>query len=512
MSSNSKFYWKMAQRRMPAMAALFLLCTGLAVALAIKLPTTYSATARLLVEPPQISGMETLVVDDLAQLQIIEQRLMVRANMIDVADRRRVFPNRGSMSADGIVEAMRGKTEIETSSGRNQATLMAISFDAGEAKTASDVVNDFVTLILQDNVRIRTGRAEDTLAFFNQEIERLSVDLDLQSEKILAFKAENSDALPEDQPYRLTRLGDLQERIARIERDIAGQNQRRDSIMSVYEATGSLQSQSSAALTPDQRQLQGLQGELSAALVTFSEENPRVKVLKGRIAALEAKISAQAGVDVADTNDPNAQQNAILQINLAEIDGAVDNLRTELVQANAELSRLRDAIERTPANQIALEALERDYDNLQTQYNAAVERGNQARMGERIELGSKGQRITVIEQATVPNQPSSPNRPLISIAGVAAGLGMAGGLFFLLEFLNRTARRPVELTNALGITPLATIPYMEDERHKLLRRSRLVASFLIVVIGMPAALWAIDTFYLPLDLIVERIIEKLGLG
>ena len=511
MSSNSKFYWKIAQRRLPAMAALFLLCTGVAIALALKLPTTYSATARLLVEPPQISGMETLVVDDMAQLQIIEQRLMVRANMIDIADRRRVFPDRGSMSADGIVAAMRDKTEIESSSGRDQATLMSITFNAGEAKTASDVVNDFVTLILQDNVRIRTGRAEDTLAFFNQEIERLSVDLDLQSEKILAFKSENADALPEDQPYRLTRLGDLQERAARIERDIAGQNQRRDSIMSVYEATGSLQSRNSSAMTPDQRRLQALQGDLNAALSIYSETNPRVKVLQSQIASLEAQIGAQAGVPL-DEADPNAQQNAILQINLAEIDGAIDNLRTELVQANAELSRLRDAIERTPANQIALEALERDYGNLQAQYNAAVDRGNTARMGERIELGSKGQRITVIEQATVPNQPSSPNRPLISAAGVAAGLGMAGGLFFLLEFLNRTARRPVELTNALGITPLATIPYMEDERHKLLRRSRLVASFLIVVIGMPAALWAIDTFYLPLDLIVERIIEQLGLG
>lgn len=512
MSSNSNFYWKMAQRRMPAMAALFLLCTGVAIALALKLPTTYSATARLLVEPPQISGMEVVqVTDDAAQLEIIQQRLMVRSNLIDIADRRSVFPDRGSMSADEIVEEMREKTLIERSSGRNQATLMSISFEAGEAKTSADVVNDYVTLITQENVRIRTGRAEDNLAFFNQEITRLSTDLDLQSERILTFKTENADALPEDQTYRLTRLGDLQERIARVEREISSLEQRRESILSVYEATGNLSQNQNAQLTPEQRQLQNLQGELSGALAIYSEENPRVKVLKSRIAQLETVVNSQIGLET-DTSDPAAQQSALLQLNLADIDTQIENLRSELVQANAELAGLRDAIERTPANQIALDALERDYDNLQIQYNAAVERGNNARMGEQIELGSKGQRITLIEPATVPNLPASPNRPLISIAGVAAGLGMAGGLFFLLEILNRTARRPIELTNALGITPLATIPYMEDERNKLLRRSRLVMSFLIVVIGMPAALWMIDTFYQPLDLIIENLIEKLGLG
>ena len=48
-----------------------------------------------------------------------------------------------------------------------------------------------------------------------------------------------------------------------------------------------------------------------------------------------------------------------------------------------------------------------------------------AATGERIELLSKGERISVIEHASVPTRPISPNRPLIAGAGAAAGIGSA---------------------------------------------------------------------------------------
>jgi uncharacterized protein involved in exopolysaccharide biosynthesis len=499
----------MAQRRMPAMVVLFLLCNCCAFAIALKLPATYSASASLLVEPPQISGTESLVVDDLAQLQIIEQRLMVRANLIDIADRYDVFPDRDSMSADDIVQGMRDRTTFESSSGRDEATLLSVSFDAGEAQTAFDVVNSFMSLVLQDNVRVRTRRAEGVLAFFNREIERLSVDLDRQSEKIISFKATETEALPEDQPYRLERIADLQERIAQTEREIAGHVQRRKSVLNANQSIERLKPQTPSNQTDDQRQLQALKRDLSTARVIFSETNPRVIILQGQIKALEDAIIAQA--DLKPNTSPSFERSNVSDIKLAEINGALESLRSELVQSSEELGVLRDAVERALTNKITLDGLERDYGNLQSQYNAAVERRNEAQMNLQLELDTKGQRLTLIEKASLPSQPSSPNRPLIGAAGIAFGLVMAAGLFCILEFLNRSIRRPIELTNALGITPLTTIPHMEDELQKLSRRNRLVARFLIIVIGMPAVLWAVDSLYLPLDVIAGRALGSLGL-
>ena len=133
-------------------------------------------------------------------------------------------------------------------------------------------------------------------------------------------------------------------------------------------------------------------------------------------------------------------------------------------------------------------------------------------MGERIELSARGERISVIEQASVPNDPSSPNRPLFIIAGAGLGMALAVAYFVLLEALNRTIRRPAELTSALGITPLVTIPMIESVTHRRLRRTARVVVFLIVITGVPAALWAVDTHYQPLDLLADRVISRLGLS
>ena len=85
-------------------------------------------------------------------------------------------------------------------------------------------------------------------------------------------------------------------------------------------------------------------------------------------------------------------------------------------------------------------------------------------------------------------------------------------LFALLELLNNKIRRPAELEQRLGITALATLPYMETRTHRLMRRSLKVASLLVVVIGIPAILWAIDTYYLPLDLVYQRVLGRIGLS
>lgn len=506
MNIDFKFYWTLFLRRLPAMAALFLFCAGIGVALAIKLPTTYSTTARLLVEAAEISDLPgTIQTGGAEQLEIIQQRMMTRANLIDIANRRNVF-ERG-MSPDAIVSAMRGATSIRRSSGRNRATLMTVSFRDDNPQTVAAVVNDYVTLILNENTRLRTGRAESTLAFFTQEVNRLNTELTLQSERIVAFKSENVGALPDSLAYRLNRESLLQERLARIEREIEGLQDQRERIIKVYEATGRIQAPQQDNRSPAEKKLAQLQNQLESLKLVYSETNPRVRVVLTQIGQLEAQIAAEGGA----TGEEEETQESILNIALAQIDSQIESKQQAFAQTNANLDKLRTSIERTASNGIALDALQRDYSNAQKQYSSAIARRDQAQVSEQIELSARGQRITVIEQASVPNRPSSPNRPAVAMGGVAAGVGAMAALFVLLELLNRTIRRPVELTSALGVTPLATIPYMETRRHFWVRRSLKLTVLIAVIIAVPVGLWAVDTYYRPLDLIYSRLLTQLGL-
>ncbi len=498
MTTHAGFYWKLLQRRAPAMLALFLLASGIGVALAMRLPTTYQTGARLIVEGAQIPdklATSTVQTEAAEEIQIVREQLLTRANLLEIANKFQVLRGQKEMTPDEIVTAMRAATRITSSNARVEPIIVSVGFEA------------------------RTGRAEDTLEFFEQEVERLSAALDEKNARISQFQRDNANAMPENQPFRLARQAQLQERLLTAQRERAALIEQKARVVAVYEATGRLSATGQQALSPEESQLQQLEADLSAALAVYSETNPRVVTLKNQIAQLKARVAANAGAAGGETDpgiaaaaaDPTGQT-ALLDLQLSQIDSQIRTLDTDITAAEAELASLAEAISESPLNAIALQGLQRELENVQGQYDRAVARLADASTGERIEVSARGQRITLIEAATVPNAPASPNRPLIAAAGAGAGLALAVGLFLLLELMNRTIRAPFEITKGLGIKPLATIPYMESRRHILVRRSLQVASVLIVLIGIPIGLWAIDAYYMPLDLLADRILTRLGLA
>jgi polysaccharide chain length determinant protein (PEP-CTERM system associated) len=522
MTTHAGFYWKLLQRRAPAMLALFLLASGIGVALAMRLPTTYQTGARLIVEGAQIPdklATSTVQTEASEEIQIIREQLLTRANLLEIANKFQVLRGQKEMTPDEIVTAMRAATRITSSNARVEPIIVSVGFEARTGQIAANVVNEYVTRIIAANVEQRTGRAEDTLEFFEQEVERLSAALDEKNARISQFQRDNANAMPENQPFRLARQAQLQERLLTAQRERAALIEQKARVVAVYEATGRLSATGQQALSPEESQLQQLEADLSAALAVYSETNPRVVTLKNQIAQLKARVAANAGAAGGETDpgiaaaaaDPTGQT-ALLDLQLSQIDSQIRTLDTDITAAEAELASLAEAISESPLNAIALQGLQRELENVQGQYDRAVARLADASTGERIEVSARGQRITLIEAATVPNAPASPNRPLIAAAGAGAGLALAVGLFLLLELMNRTIRAPFEITKGLGIKPLATIPYMESRRHILVRRSLQVASVLIVLIGIPIGLWAIDAYYMPLDLLADRILTRLGLA
>lgn len=518
MNLDFRFYWALLLRRMPVMLLFVLVCSGLGVVTALQLPETYTTSARLLVEAPQIPERmvaSTVQTDAIEQLDIIQQRLMTRANMIDIANRFSVFEDIRRMEPGKVVSDMEDASTIRRSAGRGQATLLTISFVARSPQTAADVVNEYVTLILQDSTETRSEQVTRTLQFFQQEVQRLGEDLDSQNVAITVFKGENADALPEEQSYRLGRQALLQERLGRIERDISSAETQQREIISIFENTGQVRAAPvQTSRTPEEEQLIAAQAALEFALATYSDTNPRVVQLRAQIARLEAVVADQASGQLpqADEAEQVSPQEALFNATLAEIEIRLVTLRAEETATRAELETLQQAISRSAANGIQLSSLERDFESIQGRYNAAVNNLNQARMSERIETTAQGQRISVIEYANVPQVAAGPNRPLIAIAGLAVGLALAGGYFLLLEALNRTVRRPAELTSRFNIIPLATIPYMESRQHRFARRAGMIISVLVVVTGVPLGLWYIDTYFQPLELLVQKVLDRVSLG
>jgi polysaccharide chain length determinant protein (PEP-CTERM system associated) len=509
-----RYYFAIFRRRLPYFLIVATILSAISVIVAYTLPPAYESRMVLLVESPQIPenlAASTVQTPAFEQLQILEQRLMTRENMLDIARKFAVLPDLNEMSPDEIVAAMRARTKFDTSNRfRNEAPLMTISFEAPRPRTTAEVLNEYLLLIQQRDTEFRKGRSGETLDFFIQEVERLGEELDAQSGKILEFKQANTQALPESLEFRMDQQSTFQDRLIQIERDIADLRGQRSRLIQLYELTGDVDTSQTVPQSADQRQLEALNVELRDALAVYSAENPRVKMLQTRIDQLEDKIGTAAPAEPETAEEPGQNLPPVLTIQLEELDNAILALENQKTSLQTRLDALSASIEKTPEVAIVLEEMTRKYETVQAQYSLADDRLSKAQIGDRIETRSRGQRIAVIEQPSIPSEPTKPNRLKLAGAGTALGILAGLGFIFLLEVVNTSARRPEDIVRKLGVTPLTTIPYIQTRAQRFRQRSLKLLFVLVILVGIPAMVYAVHTYYLPLDLIADKIMNKLG--
>lgn len=499
------FLFQLFLRRLHYVVLIATPVTMLGVWLALELPPSYSAQARLLVESPQVPSdlaASTLRLETTEILRVLEQRLLTRGNMLSLSRRFGLHADEPDMTADEIVEDMRARISVRLPNPRDPAAFLTLGFDASNPQVSAEVVGELVTQITSDYAELRTQSTRQTSEFFEFEVERLQEELDAQRARMLAFQEENKDALPDSLEYRRMRQASLQERLIQINREMDRLTERRARMVTLFEQTGQLGTGLDPR-TPEEAELLSLRANLSRARSLFAAEHPRLQALERQIAALE-----DAGTGSSDGTGPTS----MLDIELADIDGQMEFLTRQKSAIETELAALETTLNATPGNTVTLGALERDLENIQAQYNSALSRQAEARIGERVEAQSQGRRLTVVEPPVPPMAPTKPNRKMIAAASGAAGLALGIGIVGLMELLNPAVRRPAELTRSMGVAPFATLPMMRTRRQTLLRRMSIGVVLLLAIAAIPAGLWTIDRYYMPLDMVLDRVANRTGLN
>jgi succinoglycan biosynthesis transport protein ExoP len=513
-----RYYWAVFRRRLPYFLVIATLLAAIGITTAYILPPVYGSSASMLVEPQQIPGQladSTAEVNPFEQVQIIEQRIMTRANLYDLAQRIGLYADQPELSVGEIIADLRERIEFigfapdpTIRPGTPGATIIGVSFRAQTPEFAAKGANELVSLILQENVRLRTDRATDTLDFFEGEVERLSAALAEQSKKIAEFKTLNVAALPDSMDSRRNQQEREEQRLLDLQREESALKNQRATVVWVFERTGRA---STSALSTEEEELQSLRSQLLQQQAIYRSNSPTIRVLQTRIAALESLVAEQqAARSVPGPDGEAAAPLSELDLELAPLDEQLKYIAEERAAVEATLAELGASIQATPNNEMALTDLEREMLNLQRQYDSAVASLGQAQVGERIEVLSKGQRFTLIEAPMERYTPVSPPRLLIAGAGVVGGTGAALGFILLWEMLNRSIRRPIELSQHLGIQPIATIPYIRTPGQRRWKRRVLVLVLALIVIGIPLVLLAVQTYYGPLDQVFGEFLASIG--
>lgn len=525
------FYWQLLKRRLPIIIIFTFVGAMLGIFFALTLPTVYNSRAVMIVETAQIPdelASSTVQTGEKEAIQIISQRIMSRDVLLELANDLGIYKDNPNIGADGKVADMRQRISIVTEGGqRNRfgprdATVVTVRFGSGDPVLSSDTVNELVTLMLQTNLEMRTAVARQTLDFFNQEVERYESELSQLSARLLEFQESNIESLPDSLEFRREQQSRFEERLLELERNQINLQDRRSQLVSLYETTGTTQFDTATRqiadlptrqLRPAEQRLAQLRAEYESQVGILSENNPRMVFLRSQIETTEQRVAELPALqdDTSFADAAKDQAASLYEIQLADIDAQIAYIDDQREATRAQIVSLNKTIEATPGNAVTLAALERSYAAVQAQYNQAIASKARAETGSIIESMSRGQRISVIEQAVPPERPSSPNRPLVSAAGVAAGFCLALAIVLVLELLNNTLRRPEDIKKQLGIEPFATIPYIMTPNEVINRMFRSLILAVVITAALGGVAWYVDQNVTPLLPLFERVLNAASL-
>jgi uncharacterized protein involved in exopolysaccharide biosynthesis len=194
------FYFELLKRRFFYLAIPFVLVAATGAGVALVWPPTYLSEGKILVQSQQIpTELVRPTVTNAAQerIQVIEQRLMTRDNLVAIVDKFQLFPaQRNLMSVTQLVETMKKKTTIATVNQQlsftrrtdNPTIVFTVGFEDSDPVVASRVANELVTRILNEDIRDRTSRASDTTKFLKREVERLQAENAAMDAKVAQAK------------------------------------------------------------------------------------------------------------------------------------------------------------------------------------------------------------------------------------------------------------------------------------------------------------------------------------
>jgi polysaccharide biosynthesis transport protein len=577
-------YLALLRRRSGQILAVAAALAALAFAVTIALPPVFRSSATILVQEQEIpTDLVRSTVTSFAdeRIQVISQQVMTRAVLLQLAAKYDLYPKRRERAmTEEIVELMRTDIQLSTidasvsdrRSGRRANTTIAfrISYDAPDPERAQKVVQDLVSLYLEENVKARQESVAQTTAFLAEEAERLATQIKEIETNLAVFKRRYTGRLPESGAVNMQLADRMQSELLRVEREIGMLQDRKIYLeaqlplvkpnvplptnapgepvfLTGEERLRSLEAQyaSSAARYgpdhPDIRRLrreiaalkrevgasggngqaaerQQLEAELAALKERYSEDHPDVQQVRRSIAALEtskggeAAPPKQAGRDSAVDANPRADNPAYVAL-VAQLESTKREL-TKLSALREDLqAKQRDYDARLlqiPEIEREYRDLTRDYDNALVRYREVKAKQMQAEVAVELERDRKAERFALGEPANLPEKPIKPDRPRILFVGLMASLGAGLGLAWLRDLFDRSVKGPWELARIASVPILTPIPYIEtrDERRRNRWRAWIIAGLVVLLVA--ALLAGIHLFLRPLPGLLSSAVGRIG--
>ncbi len=482
-------YWKAIVNRKWLVLGSIALSLAIAWVVCLVLPRSYKSTSLLLMEEQKIiavKGVEAATSSDggsdrtstmHARLTAMRQMLLSRILLTKAAEEFHLYGYNKSGATpvyeDGVVGRMRQLIKVEMS---KDQSFLNVSFSDESPTVARDVTARLVTLFLEENSRSKEEIAVSSTEFLQHEMDSLKAQMETKEKAISDFKQQFLGELPEQMESNLRavdRLESEQTAQAEMARSLTLRMTSLERSIRDYETQG-------AGADGDPRRMRDLrlarikelERQLLGMMSVYKENYPDIVQVKEEIKKLKAITTEDYVGQLPESDDVVVKKRGKSRIidqyhadmirQRDEVQEQIEMVKVRQARIAADMHRYQTRLDRSPAHKQRLMALERDYENMQKNYQSLSEKKVHAAIAGDVERRKKGSQFRVVDPASLPVLPDKPNIPFIMLSGLALGCAVGFGGAIGLELLRRGFYSAEEVEVTLGLPVLVTIPQYES--------------------------------------------------
>jgi succinoglycan biosynthesis transport protein ExoP len=347
--------------------------------------------------------------------------------------------------------------------------IVEVRAEASKPRVALDIANTYIDVLLSRTRSFNVDDAKTTREYLTQQATQVSESLHQSEIGLRTFTTERGGVrLPDRAAEAATRLSQLETTLAEVQANRNMSQSRLSALKAKLDAMPAAAKPTAATAPPAQTQrlrarLAAFEAQLVDAQTRYTDEHPRVRLLKQQIAEVQRTlgdaVKDSTVADLAGSNVPTQDREAF-----AEMVAALDTSATSLT---AQEGVLREQIVALRRNLSGLSKDELEYQHLasQVETNRRLSTLLQDKLAA-ARLREQGE-MNVVKVIDPPSFPVlTINEKRIKFLAAALGLALVAGLVLpgTAEYVNRPIQSEQDIRALLNLPVLTIVPKVQSRR------------------------------------------------
>ncbi|HTG95270.1 MAG TPA: GNVR domain-containing protein [Pyrinomonadaceae bacterium] len=505
-------YLKILRRR-KWLIILPLIAVTTAVAYVVyRLPDVYESVTLIVVKPSTLpnSVVPSMTEDSLTrQLAGISQVVTSRSSLEPLVVKYDLYASERSRGEpmEAVIDTMRHDIKVAVNTSRNDITnAFNISFRGRNPKTTQAVTAELASRYIDEQTKNTVTSTASARQFIDQQVLQTKQELDAVDKQRLEFMQTNVGNLPSEATSLVSQLSGLREQQKALMSETGRLQDRRSALASQLTLMKKQSEQTRDDLAENMtdpkttlawaeltKRKADLQAELQLLLTNYKPKHPDVIAKEAQIEGITTEMErmiAEWKEKIKQKQEKLANRPDLSVAGLGEevkmVEGEIKRQQKLLADNEKAISDIIARINNVPGAEVALGAIERDYQTKKTAYDQLLSQQQRIALGNEAATQQQGEGIEVIDPANLPSKPVAPKRFMLAGIGLAVGLGFGlfmAGVFEVPRLL--TIQNSEDARHYTGLPVLVAVPELltpQEARSKPRKRRLLLAAAMVATI------------------------------